>query len=48
MLNDLDLKIKFGEIIGIKGGSGTGKTTLMNFFNFRIISQNLIYYLSIS
>ncbi len=30
VLNDLDLKIKFGEIIGIKGGSGTGKTTLMN------------------
>ena len=30
ILNNLNLSIKFGEIIGIKGSSGVGKTTLVN------------------
>jgi len=34
ILNDLSLKIKSGEIVGIMGPSGTGKTTLIKILAF--------------
>ena len=43
VLNDLNLKIKKGECIGIVGSSGSGKSTLLDISQACLLQQMVIY-----
>ena len=42
VLNDINLKIKKGKIVGLLGQNGTGKTTLIKLINDLLVKDNKV------